>query len=518
MRQHRSAQELSSRTCTDRIDADLSGWGLTAPELRRKQRHPHGNEKLMNSIDDGMDLFHAVRPDADAPFNPVHCLAQVKSLLAQGANPNQVDALGNTPLHRVLHVSAARKLIEAGADVNARNQDGEAPLNVWLARGPDQRSVADVVADVRFLLENGADPNVPDREGNTPLHQALSMAYDQGGWDTDRNRANNIALRVGVVQELAQFGADVNARNRDEKPPLHRAGWAPETMKVLLDLGADVEARDGRGLAMLHHVAWGGGPEQMRVLLEHGADPNAATLIQYKGEKGLFVNGATPLHLAHHGDLAELLIQFGADVEARDIMGRTPLRWHTEQSCHHHQSQFNHLLNAGADINTVDDVGLTPLRESIRFRTAGLNTVQRLLDHGADVNAGPDGTALHDAVSTRSHDYGFRDARVDDRPALVNLLLDAGGNVNARDQQGSTPLHDLLWTDRGVGNTVAVGHVLLKRGADPTLTDDEGRTPCDVAVLRGDLGAVAMLGAARREREAREFRPERPRSRSRERT
>jgi ankyrin repeat protein len=105
--------------------------------------------------------------------------------------------------------------------------------------------------------------------------------------------------------------------------------------------------------------------------------------------------GRIPLHLSlerNQGsrdvlDLVELLLKFGADVNAQDKNNVTPLHL---ASCKGWLSIARMLLDHGANANAKDDQGQTPLQSLVRhsrdFRS-GLDLAQPLLKHGADVNA-----------------------------------------------------------------------------------------------------------------------------------
>ena len=133
------------------------------------------------------------------------------------------------------------------------------------------------------------------------------------------------------VRLLLEHGADVNARAKNGSTPLHIASTfgAPEVARVLLEHGADVNARDADGRTPLYsRLYWivtgsaiqprAGSVEVARLLLERGADVNARTN-----------DGSTPLHAASSRvELAavRLLLEHGADVEAEDDSGRTPFQ------------------------------------------------------------------------------------------------------------------------------------------------------------------------------------------------
>ncbi|MEM3964298.1 MAG: ankyrin repeat domain-containing protein [Thermofilaceae archaeon] len=99
-------------------------------------------------------------------------LQRVKKLLEQGANVNARSRVGWTPLHWAAekgYLEVARLLVEKGANVNARDNDGRTPLHYAALYG-----YLDVV---RFLLEAGANPTFRDSWGRTPADLARKIGH-----------------------------------------------------------------------------------------------------------------------------------------------------------------------------------------------------------------------------------------------------------------------------------------------------------------------------------------------------
>jgi len=116
-------------------------------------------------------LLYAARPDG----YPETALA----LIEGGANVNEADNFGITPLHgaaMIGNVSVARVLVEKGADVNRQTEAGYTPLHVAALSGkPDF---------IRFLLEKRADRTVRDKEGLTAEERAVrfpAMRFSKDG-------------------------------------------------------------------------------------------------------------------------------------------------------------------------------------------------------------------------------------------------------------------------------------------------------------------------------------------------
>ncbi len=148
--------------------------------------------------------------------------------------------------------------VKQGWDVNApfRNRYGDTRTALFYAVSMRHRDIA------QFLLENGADVNARDQEGWTPLLLATT------GNDT------------AMVELLLEGKANANARNQRGETSLLRAsfwGYA-EVARLLIEKGkADVNKAnpdDDDGWTPLHKAAFQGRNEVIEILLKHGADPN----------------------------------------------------------------------------------------------------------------------------------------------------------------------------------------------------------------------------------------------------
>lgn len=289
--------------------------------------------------------------------------------------------------------------------------------------------------------------------------------------DTDDSRLADAAMHrdMALVRTLIREGADVDSRGDFDTPALL---WTAriedqETLLLLLAAGADPDAATPQGLTALHQATENGDVESVRTLLEFGADPN---LTDGAGE--------TALMIASRGgfaDIATLLIRSGAAVDVREH------RFH--QSALHIASRYARvdvarvLIDHGADVNAVTLAGETP-----RMRLP-------------DENRGSKGVGI---VRGGWPEHGMRYATPGAKTALlyatragsarlVDLLLDAGADIEHADADGIRPLLNAIINASVAGRGVGHEHIdvaldLIARGAEVNAPDWFGETPLWAAV------------------------------------
>ncbi len=154
------------------------------------------------------------------------------------------------------------------------------------------------IASIAVLLTLvGCEPSPHDLAGGKDNLEALTAQYEADPEivhalnDMDKTPLHYAATygRDETIKALIEWGADINARDITGMTPLHITGTLNRVSeaRILLDAGADLEAKDDFGATPLHSAAIHEKIDVMNLFLERGADPNATN-----------TNGKTPLDLA----------------------------------------------------------------------------------------------------------------------------------------------------------------------------------------------------------------------------
>jgi ankyrin repeat protein len=261
------------------------------------------------------------------------------------------------------------------------------------------------LSSLRALVkENGA--NVSDARGQTPLMlaaafgsvEAMQLLVDGGANVKAASNSGLTALHLGVgdirkVRLLVERGADIHATSQMGRTPLLVAAYTTgsfESVKFLLSRGADAKKADATGLTPLHAAVAANDVAMAKLLLESGSDANAQANIP---------QSATPLMLAGQNgntDLIKLLLAKDVSVNAHSSSTNSRVQngviqfgavtaLHTAALAGNAEA-VKLLIDAGANVNAEDVRGMTPLMWAVSTDRPNVSIVRMLIAKGSDVS------------------------------------------------------------------------------------------------------------------------------------
>ncbi|KAJ6007625.1 hypothetical protein N7540_011601 [Penicillium herquei] len=535
-------------------------------------------ERVLDFQSDDFTKFEDDMTNIDNPKNqPIQVASRmgfaqtVELLLNRGADTEATGGFSFSPsalcvASREGHEAVVRILLDRGANVNAGGEEPSSTALIDASHGGHERIV-------QILLDHGADVNTEGSKHGSALTAASEKGYEgivklllDAGASIPSSKSYKGALTAaseeghesivqiildhitdidaqgmefrnslewatirgyeGIVKKLLDRATDLNGPNvcgeYHGKPPIHHAvKYAHDTvMQILVDRGADVNARAPNGVSALEFALDWSRVEAVEFLLDHGADVNAPP-----GAYSLLSN-------ATYGDnerLFEMLLNAGADINARGPLGtvlaaaafagcerivemmlnrdakvdwKGPVSPLARASSEGHEKIVQMLLERGGE---VDLEGLN--RSLVAASSQGHEKiVQTLLERGADVNFEGPASPLAKAadgghemvvqmllergadVNLKGPESALVQASLHGHEKIVKLLLESGADVNQVDEDG----HSALQAASRESNEELV-QILLKRGADVNLVDQQGNSALQCASYNGSESIVQAL-------------------------
>ncbi|XP_061730024.1 serine/threonine-protein phosphatase 6 regulatory ankyrin repeat subunit B isoform X2 [Cydia pomonella] len=456
----------------------------------------------------------------------------------------------------ITHMSAA----DVGRALNKQNSVGWTPLLIACHRGHMEL--------VSTLLSNHARVDVFDVEGRSALHLAAEHGYLQvcdalltnKAFINSKARNGRTALHLAAMNGYAHLvkflirdhNAMIDVLTLKKQTPLHLAAASGqiEVCKLLLELGANIDATDELGQKPIHAAAQNNYSEVVQLFLQQHPNLVMATtkdgntcahIAAIQGSVKVIeelmkfdrtgvisarnkLNDSTPLQLAAeggHADVVRVLVRAGASCTDENRAGLTAVHLAAE---HGHTNVLDVMRSTNTLRISSKKLGLTPLHIAAYYGQA--ETVRELLSHvpGTVKSEAPTGVSLVPVLGSESGLTPLHLAAYNGNENVVRLLLNSAGvQVDAAStENGYNPLHlacfgghmsivglllsrsaELLQsTDRhgktGLHIASTHGHyqmveVLLGQGAEINATDKNGWTPLHCAAKAGHLNVVKLL-------------------------
>lgn len=343
-------------------------------------------------------------------------------------NISSRDSQGNTPLHLAITKKApmeyTRYLLESGADIDARNSEGDSVL--YLAVQSNSRQVGEI------LISRGANVYAANTSNFSPLRLAMTTG--------------------GEVQDWMLGSSVIGGDDGNGNTPLHYAAeWKLDSsIEYIIQKGGKVDKKNANGETALFNAVKSDSVSTINLLIKKKADTNSRDLL-----------GNTPLHYAVRWNAlnaAQALLENGCNINAKNSSGKTPL---SDAGRSGAKAMVNLLLSKGADVNASDATGKTILTDAVQSDLCEI--VEILLAKGASVN-------IQDMYGRNS----YHEAATIGDVKIINLLRQYGANPMSRDSFGKTPFSLVIGKDSATIKAIL--------GNDTKLTDSDGNSPLHAAI------------------------------------
>ena len=429
--------------------------------------------------------FDNLKPKGDSIWSAAAegNLNSVKKYLAKGLDINAKGGslkssalLSATPYDQV---KMAEFLIRNGADVNAKGDDGGTALHAAAFLG--QYEIA------KLLIQNGADVDARNNEGETVINGTMA------DWETTKFIAGMLQLKLDresvetgrsqIVELLRKNGATAEFSDPPDNNFWTMVGVGNlQAVKQHLAKGLDINAKNKDGVTALQIATLLGQYEIAELLVQKGADVNTKA-----------TDGTTALHsaafLGRYKE-AKLLLENRIDANIRNNDGATAidilnLDWRTTQF-------VAQMLSLQVDKEKVED-GRNRIKKLLGQQVASIDNQSNQSDfvgqslHEAVLVGNLEGVKRHIVVKS---DLNQKDPNLQGQGAsalhiasifgqleIVELLIQAGVDLNQADREGSTPVHAAAFFCH---EKILLS--LLNAGAAPNQPDNKGTTPLDSVI------------------------------------
>ena len=352
-----------------------------------------------NGIDeDGNTVLHLAAKINDPDL--------ITFFMIKGADAELKNYESNTALHVAIEndsFEAAGALITMGANIFSRNANGITALDLAVTKNPNYYDifVTTKTGEIRdtegktivhyfvetynnegivYCIKKNIPISVKDDNNRTPLDIAFANIENEDCVEIAATLIYGGAEQVET--EYSYFQDALTSRNLsyifdDGQTPLHFStiNGHKSITKYLLENNANLKAQDSSGNTPLHEAIRYGQNEIAKMLLDSGADVNAKDNI-----------GKTPLLLIVPKekllDTYSFLLKYKANINEKDMFGDTVL--HTAAMLNAGQEVVELLVSNGADVNARNKEGVTPLE--ISLKNGDIPTIKYLAQNGANIH------------------------------------------------------------------------------------------------------------------------------------
>ena len=481
-----------------------------------------------------------------------------------------LDIIGMTALHMSIdnqHEKCVQLLLEYGADATLQGKNGFNALHYAATKGSSNcmKTLLKYQTDMDALTASGGTPlDLAAQRGHVGIMQALLAHLEKSKSNrTSQNKqsALSVACFLGhrnVAKVLLEHELDVNKITNDFTAlGFAAANGRDNCVSLLVSYNANVNMRDNSNHTALVYAVMNKHEACVSTLLEANADVNMQynnrTLLHMAANtigngsclrlllekkpnvEAKFEGDFTPIFQCTDIDCLQVLLEYGADINAKCTLGRTVMHY----SCFNRpQEMVKLLLDKNADVNACDANKETPLHIACHAKRAGI--VELLLDHGADMtvtstigltplqlavlngdvgsvkqflmktrplnisgldklSTGPVsqhiGTELKERLLTWDYDWNgisvspLMCAVYKKHTFITKLLLESGAQVNLSNQYGISALHIAA-----LQNTYDILALLLGQGANANgVALNNKVSSLHLACLYGDEKSIELL-------------------------
>ncbi|MBI9067828.1 MAG: ankyrin repeat domain-containing protein [Salinivirgaceae bacterium] len=333
---------------------------------------------------------------------------------------NKLNKDGLTPLMVAVmqqDINKTKRLITAGADVNSKTKNsGEMALHYaacGIGYSPDGRKygartdggIITAGRMVEILLQAGADVNAKTNDGSTALiygvennTSEITAMLINANADVHSIGKNGMSALLNATYSgfeanarlVLNKGADVSVIGNGKLSVLLEAArhnFSPEFIKDIIEKGADVNAKDrfGQSVLYLYTLHTKGTAETVQYLISKGADVNEQV---NRGKRELLISNTFSSTIVNQPVL-DVLLKAKPDLnlknyKGQNIFGTLAKKQLTDTAvlCR----LISQLIAAGADVNIVDKDGMTPLMHFVKSNNFQLSPLLTLIDAGADLH------------------------------------------------------------------------------------------------------------------------------------